>query len=263
MTRKTGHTNNNETGQENTLNARQRAFCELFKELSGDLKKLSEKLGQPYDTVYKRCHRLGLTKKIEKSTRAAGKTMAVIDQAIKKAKARKKKTPKRNISTAAVENLPIKKSVIDGGSDARAKGFIEGQQSFDIFESLEQEYRRVQSLTEWLEQDLRQQKASGKKITGYHIDIACKLVRESRTTVTELHKIRQEQYNVHGTKLFMEAVTSLLMEELPHVQERLYIKLARLGASPSASFAHADKQSDAEFGTDRISDADIGEELPE
>lgn len=259
MTRKSGHTDEPGKGGEKTLKAKQQQFCDHFKRLDGNIKKLSDELGQSYDTVYRRCHRLGLTKVIKKNAATAGKTMAIIDHVVKQVKSKKK----RAINTAPVENLPSKRQVIDTTSELRAAGFREAKEGFDIFDALEKEYQRVVYLTAWLEEDLKQQKASGKKVTGYHIDIACKLVRETRATVAELHKIRQEQYTVHGTKMFMEAVTSLLMEELPNVQERLYIKLARLGASPSATFTNAGKQSSTERGTDRISDADIGEELPE
>lgn len=239
MTRKNGQIDRTKKCQTPRAQS-QESFVRLYEKCDGDIKIMAGKLGQAYDTVYKRCYRLQLTKRQAVGHKEAGQVIAMVEQTISKAKRRKRE--QRPVDTSMVEGLGARKFMIDGGSSKRAEGYAETSMQFTFFQALEKEYRRVQALNDWLEQELRQLKATGKRVTGYHIDIVCKLVRESRSTVTELHKIQQEQYSTRGAQIFIEAVTNLLMDEVPDARERLYVKLALLG-SPAATTLAGPKDS--------------------
>jgi hypothetical protein len=115
----------------------------------------------------------------------------------------------------------------------RAKSFAAGLEhagrQYHIFDHLEDLYMDIKMLLEDVKKEVDEAREKKKPVKPYHIDQIVKLVNQSRTLITDAHRIKMELVQAKHIEGFINAVVSIMLQYDPSIREKIYVSLSGLG----------------------------------
>jgi hypothetical protein len=132
--------------------------------------------------------------------------------------------------------IMVSRSLPPSASGGVARGMELAGQQYDGFAVLDELVTTMQTILYDLKKEMADHRARKGNVKGYHVDLVCKVSAALRGSITDIHKLKRDLFELKGTQAFMMAVVSILEEEIPDVRLRLFAKLAQLGFEGQTAF---------------------------
>ena len=167
-----------------------------------------------------------------------GVSYQAVNQRAKKLQPLIEKTKARSAVAVVLDHQPD----TQGGEFG---GFVGRYLVFNNIESLYADVSDTIAMMKGEIAEIKRRRAAGDnsqdaQIKPWHVQSLVQLVNQGRLLLMDCHKVRSDLFNAKGSIEYIQATAAILMEEIPDVRRRLFIKLMEMGIESDVTTIFSD-----------------------